>query len=130
MVRLRSIPFALALALAAGASAAQSLGAAREAALANLVRHDCGSCHGLALTGGLGPALTPAALSGKPASVLETVILEGRPGTAMPGWRGLLSEAEAAWIAKRLLRGLPEPGASAREAGGEALPRARAEAAE
>ena len=40
-----------------------------------------------------------------PADVLAEVILDGRPGTAMPPWRPLLSEAEAAWIADYLLNG-------------------------
>src|SRR5690554_7420036 len=34
--------------------------------LEHLLLQDCGSCHGLRLTGGLGPAITPEALAGKP----------------------------------------------------------------
>ena len=82
--------------------------AVRQAELAQLVRHDCGSCHGLTLQGGLGPALTPDALAGKPPAYLKAMILDGRRGTAMPGWRPLLSEAEAAWIAENLARGIPD----------------------
>ena len=66
---------------------------------------DCGSCHGLRLRGGLGPALLPQQLQGKSADYLSLVILEGRPGTAMPGWRPLLSPAEASWMAQLLLDG-------------------------
>jgi cytochrome c55X len=73
-----------------------------------MVRHDCGSCHGLTLAGGLGPALLPAALQGKPVEYLESMILRGRAGTAMPGWEGLLSEEEARWIASRLREGFPD----------------------
>ncbi len=62
----------------------------------------------MTLNGGLGPALTPQALARKPAVYLTNVILDGRHGTAMPGWRPLLSEVEAAWIAKRLLEGMPD----------------------
>jgi cytochrome c55X len=92
---------------AAGIAAAEP-SAARQSELAHLVRHDCGSCHGMSLNGGLGPALTPQALGRKPAVYLTNVILDGRHGTAMPGWRPLLSEAEAAWIADRLLEGMSD----------------------
>lgn len=81
---------------------------AREKELVHFVRHDCGSCHGLTLRGGLGPPLTPEALKGKPAAYVKAMILDSRPGTAMPHWRPLLPEAEAAWIAETLLRGLPD----------------------
>jgi cytochrome c55X len=87
---------------------AESVTPARRAELAQLVRHDCGSCHGLTLRGGLGPALTPDALANKPPAYLKAMILDGRRGTAMPGWRPLLSEAEAAWIAENLARGIPD----------------------
>ena len=93
---------------AAGAARAQGIGPARQAELINLVRHDCGSCHGLTLKGGLGPALTPSALSGKPVTYVKAIILDSRHGSAMPAWRGLLSEAEAAWIAEQLLKGFPD----------------------
>jgi cytochrome c55X len=73
-----------------------------DAELTHLVRHDCGSCHGLRLTGGLGPALTPELLADKPVAWLSAVILQGVPGTAMPGWRGVVTEAEAERIATYL----------------------------
>ena len=63
-----------------------------------MVRQDCGSCHGMRLTGGLGPALTPDALRGRPAGGLAAIILYGRPGSAMPPWRQFVSEAEVGWI--------------------------------
>jgi cytochrome c55X len=44
-------------------------------------------------------------LQGKSADYLSGVILEGRPGSAMPGWRPLLSPAEARWMAELLLTG-------------------------
>ena len=34
----------------------------RARALVTLLLHDCGACHGMKLTGGLGPPLTAAAL--------------------------------------------------------------------
>lgn len=76
--------------------------------LIRMVRQDCGSCHGMTLRGGLGTPLTREALAGKPAEYLATVILYGRPGTAMPPWKTLLSEAQANWIANHLLEGFPE----------------------
>ena len=79
----------------------------RQQALVRMVRQDCGSCHGLRLTGGLGPALTREALADKPVSSLAATIFHGRPGTPMPGWRPMLSESEATWIAQRLSAGFP-----------------------
>ena len=73
-----------------------------------LLKHDCGSCHGLSLAGGLGPALDRRSLAGKPAEYLESLILRGRPGTAMPGWQGLLDEQDARWIARALKEGFPD----------------------
>ena len=78
----------------------------RRAALTDMVRQDCGSCHGLTLKGGLGPSLEPTALADKDAVFLGYVILNGRRGTAMPPWREHLSEAEAQWIAEQLKKGL------------------------
>lgn len=95
--------------LSAG-SAAESgtpLSAARRSELITLVRQDCGSCHGMTLQGGLGPALLPQTLQDKPADYLQFVILNGRPGTAMPPWSRFLNEAEAAWIARHLQQGFP-----------------------
>jgi cytochrome c55X len=78
---------------------------ARQVELLHLLQQDCGSCHGLTLRGGLGPSLLPEALDGKPAPFLVQTILDGRPGTAMPPWRPLLSESEAAWLVECLLAG-------------------------
>ena len=74
-------------------------------ALERLVLQDCGSCHGLTLKGGLGPDIRPHSLSHYDADVLQSVILDGIPGTPMPPWRPLLDEDEAAWIAEYLLNG-------------------------
>lgn len=95
--------------LCGAVSAAGSLTPAREAELRYLLAQDCGSCHGLTLKGGLGPPLTPPALAGKPAEFLQWTILYGRPGTAMPPWRGILSEQESRWLAERLLAGETRP---------------------
>lgn len=91
--------------LAAGASTGAEISSTRQAGLMNLLKQDCGSCHGLTMQGGLGPALTPEALRGKPASMLREVVLRGRPGTPMPPWAPFLSEAEAEWLIEVLLKG-------------------------
>lgn len=80
---------------------------ARERQLVRLVRQDCGACHGLRLTGGLGPALTPQALRDKPVDALVATTLLGRPGTAMPPWAALLTPSEARWVVLRLQQGFP-----------------------
>lgn len=76
----------------------------RAAELERMVLQDCGSCHGLTRKGGLGSPLTPEALAGSTPEGLARVILDGLPGTAMPPWRPLLSESDAAWIAAYLLK--------------------------
>lgn len=72
-----------------------------------MVRQDCGSCHGLTLKGGLGPALTASALVDRPGDSMVATILHGRPGTPMPPFLGIVSEAEAAWIVQQLKAGFP-----------------------
>lgn len=81
---------------------------ARQQRLVRMVRQDCGSCHGMRLGGGLGPALTPAALQALPPESIAATIFHGRPGTPMPGWQPMLTESEAAWIATQLKQGFPE----------------------
>lgn len=89
------------------AEPAPAIDPARQTELVRLVRQDCGSCHGLTLQGGLGPALLPATLAGKPSDSLAATILHGRPGSAMPPWRRFLNEAEADWIVANLKKGFP-----------------------
>lgn len=100
--------------LPARAGEGEKVSAARARVLARLVRHDCGSCHGMTLRGGLGPPLTPAALRGRPAAALAAVIAHGRGERAMPGWAPILRAHEVEWIAEGLLDGRflvaePEP---------------------
>jgi cytochrome c55X len=83
-------------------------GLQRQSELVRLVRQDCGSCHGMTLAGGLGPALLPALLRDKPAESLVATILYGRPGTPMPPWGAFLNENEAKWIVDNLLKGFPD----------------------
>jgi cytochrome c55X len=81
-----------------GLNAAETPSAARQDELRNLLFQDCGACHGMRLTGGLGPALTHRALQGKPRELLIATISDGRPGTPMPPWKPLLSESDIAWL--------------------------------
>ncbi len=77
----------------------------RQNELLYFVKHDCGSCHGMTLKGGLGPALLPETLGGKPKAFLVTTILEGRKNTAMPPWKPMLSHDDASWIVEQLQNG-------------------------
>jgi len=81
------------------------LDSARKTALIHVVKQDCGSCHGMTLKGGLGPALLPENLQDKPILFLQNTILYGRTGTAMPPWKTLLTEQEALWISQQLKAG-------------------------
>jgi cytochrome c55X len=97
------------------ASSADMPDAARQQQLVRMVRQDCGSCHGMRLTGGLGPALTREALAGRSLDSVSAVIVHGRPGTPMPPWSAMVSEDEARWIAGQLQAGFPEePGKTVR----------------
>lgn len=80
-------------------------GPARQAELTHLVLHDCGSCHGMTLKGGLGGPLLPSSLAHYSSEDVATFILEGVPGKPMPPWRGQLSQQDALWIADQLKRG-------------------------
>lgn len=99
---------ALLLSLLAAATLAGPDGR-RQAELRYLLSQDCGSCHGLSLRGGLGPALLPESLAGKPPALLEATVLHGRPGTAMPPWAGLLDQDEVRWLVRELLAGRTLP---------------------
>lgn len=83
---------------------------ARQNELLYFVKHDCGSCHGMTLKGGLGPALLPGTLSAKPKGFLVTTIMEGRENTAMPPWKSMLTRNEATWITEQLQQGSLLPG--------------------
>jgi cytochrome c55X len=99
------ILFALSMVVSTVINAQDIIANDRQQELRNLLIQDCGSCHGLTMKGGLGPALLPSNLKGKSAEFITSTILDGRPGTAMPGWRPLLSVSEAQWMTDQLLDG-------------------------
>lgn len=114
---MRRVLLALALlapvAIAAqGSQPAAPPDAQRQQALVRLVRQDCGACHGMKLTGGLGPPLTRQALAERPLEAIVSTTLYGRPGTPMPPWKSMLSAADAQWIAQQLQAGFPAEGAT------------------
>ncbi|HRP27318.1 MAG TPA: cytochrome c, partial [Burkholderiaceae bacterium] len=75
----RPLPALAAAVLAAGATQAQ-VSPERQQTLVHIVRQDCGACHGLQLTGGLGPAITRERMADFPYDSLVAVIYHGRPG--------------------------------------------------
>jgi mono/diheme cytochrome c family protein len=86
------------------ATADTPITAQRQEQLRHMLKHDCGSCHGMTMKGGLGSPLLPEALAGKSDDELVAVILDGRPGTPMPRWHPLLTAEEAAWMVRALRR--------------------------
>lgn len=79
----------------------------RQQQLLRMLQQDCGSCHGMRLTGGLGPPIHAQAMRELPRTSIAAVIYHGRPGTPMPPWKSMLSAAEAEWLAG-VLRGEEE----------------------
>ena len=107
MLERAAAPLLAALALVPTAAAGEP-SAARQAELLHRLKHDCGSCHGMTMKGGLGPALLPAHLAERSDEDLVEVILEGRPGTPMPPWDFEIPRAEAAWLVRQLRKGLDD----------------------
>lgn len=70
----------------------------RQIELRNLLKNDCGACHGLTLQGGLGLPLKPENLAGKPDDYLIEIITNGRKDTAMPPWKPFLNQDEISWL--------------------------------
>jgi cytochrome c55X len=88
-------------------SKASNLLSDREVDLMNLIKQDCGSCHGMTMKGGLGPSLLPEQLIGRDDAELADIISNGVPGQPMPPWGVELSNEEILWIIQRLKEGLP-----------------------
>lgn len=78
----------------------------RQQELIHLIKHDCGSCHGMTLKGGLGTPLTADKLQNKSNESLISIIMNGVKGTPMPPWKGILAEQEVSWMVKQLKTGL------------------------
>jgi cytochrome c55X len=62
----------------------------------------------MTLKGGLGSALLPHDIAHLEPAGIAQIILDGIPGKPMPPWRGLITEADARWIAERLKEGFPQ----------------------
>jgi cytochrome c55X len=103
---MKIMPLVASVLLSASLPVIADISTSRQTELMHLLIQDCGSCHGLTLKGGLGPALLPENLDGKPKELLVMTILEGRSGTAMPPWKAMLTQDEAEWIAVQLQQGL------------------------
>lgn len=97
------------ISLIAGLFIAASVSAApteeRQGYLDNLLKQDCGSCHGLTLKGGLGSAIRPQDISERSDEALFSTIKLGLPGLAMPPWGELLSDSDIQWLVERLRKG-------------------------
>lgn len=83
-----------------------SLSDQRKAELTHLLKQDCGSCHGMTMKGGLGPALLPESLIKTPDYILENTIKYGRETLAMPAWDGILNDQEIKWLVGQLKEGI------------------------
>jgi len=79
----------------------------RKQQLEHLLKHDCGSCHGMTRKGGLGPALLSDNLKNKSDEFLFLTIQHGRPGTPMPPWSEQLSNQDINWIVHLLRANKP-----------------------
>jgi len=84
----------------------ESISSMRKVELQNLLLQDCGSCHGMTMKGGLGPALTPDVLKSKSRKMITQTIAKGRSGTPMPPWNTLLTREEINWIVNALYTGI------------------------
>lgn len=104
---MRSLILVTVLALAAPAAAEP--GPARQKELLHLLKHDCGSCHGMTMKGGLGAPLLPEKLAERSDDELMASILNGMPGTAMPPWHPLLSQEDARYLVRALRAGGETP---------------------
>ena len=105
MLRWTLVPV-LSLLLGPGGALGAPFSPAHRAELRNLLIQDCGSCHGLTMRGGLGPALLPKNLANRSREALIDTVMYGRPDTAMPPWNTMLKRDEAAWMIDQLRKGV------------------------
>jgi cytochrome c55X len=90
----------------ANSSATNSINDERKKELMHLLKQDCGSCHGMTMKGGLGPALLPEKLAATPDYILENTIKYGRETLAMPAWDGILTSVDIEWLVDQLKQGI------------------------
>ncbi len=107
MIRKQVLPLTGIMILLISMTAQAELNVEQQSRIKHLVQHDCGSCHGMTLKGGLGPALTAENLQNKSHELLFTIIMNGVEGTPMPPWKEILDEQEVTWIVDQLKAGLP-----------------------
>lgn len=91
-----------------GTAIAADISNDRQQELIHLIHHDCGSCHGMTLKGGLGSPLTVEKLQDKSNEALISIIMNGVKGTPMPPWEGILEKKEISWMVNQLKTGLVE----------------------
>ena len=72
--------------------------------LAKTYEKECQGCHGPIHQGGVGSDLRPKALKKKNAQMLADVIMNGRPGTAMPSWKHLFTKDDASAMVDWLMK--------------------------
>jgi len=77
----------------------------RQSELRDFVEQNCPACHGIRMTGSIGPALSKAHLQHLSVNAVTLTILHGLPAKGMPPWEAQLSEKDAYWIAELLKRG-------------------------
>ncbi len=77
----------------------------RQLELRHFIKQNCTACHGIRMSGGLGPALSKANLRYLSVNAVTVTILNGRPENGMPPWETQLSEKDAYWIAAILKQG-------------------------
>jgi mono/diheme cytochrome c family protein/DNA-binding beta-propeller fold protein YncE len=77
--------------------------AAEARPVVRLFQDACSGCHGASRQGGTGPALIPQRLGSVGEEFLEAVIINGRPGTAMPPWKDVLKDEQVKDLIKYIL---------------------------
>ncbi len=86
----------------------ETIPAQRQQEIIELLRQDCGACHGMNLLGGLGPSLQPQALEKLTEDQIVETISNGRSGTPMPPWKPFFNEQELHWLAQQLKHGIED----------------------
>ena len=92
--------------ISANSALCDTVSNARQQEILHILKHDCGSCHGMTLKGGLGPSLLPKDLKRMNEEQVALTITLGRPGTPMPPWKPFFNELETRWLAQQLLKGV------------------------